>query len=132
MMKKLLRSTIIGLLIGSLVTWIYLGFESNQIVITRSNLLAYLIMSALIGAWSTIFTLDKPNFLVKLVTHFIVVSLIVIVTFKFTGILPQNIFNILIPICIIYLGVWIFLYIFNFLSAAQLNKAIEKRNAKKH
>lgn len=131
-MRKILRSTIIGLLIGSLVTWIYLGFASNQITITRRDLFTYLIMSALIGAWSTIFTLEKPKFLVKLIAHFIVVSLIVIMAFKFTGILPQNIFNILIPISIIYLGVWIFLYIFNFLSAAQLNKAIEKRNAKKH
>ncbi|MDO1605941.1 DUF3021 family protein [Lactobacillus sp. YT155] len=131
-MKKILRSTIIGLLIGSLVTWIYLGFTSNQITIIRRDLLVYLIMSALIGAWSTIFSLEKPKFLVKLIAHFIVVSLIVIMAFKLTGILPQNIFNILIPICIIYLGVWISLYIFNFLSVAQLNKAIEKRNTKKH
>ncbi|MCH4009423.1 DUF3021 domain-containing protein [Companilactobacillus sp.] len=130
MLKKMCRYTLIGLLIGSLTYLILLATQGNSHMITRTNIISVLIMSALIGLVSSIFELDW-NPLITRSLHLIVTFGLVTITSIFNQWWPnfnKNLIASFFGFLIIYILVWVGLYVADWADAKRMNQKLRTRN----
>lgn len=115
-------------MIGALVSMLTMASIGRPITVTPVQLIAMLVMSALIGIVSAIFDIEQLPFYVALSIHFVVVGGLVFGTsFLLKGLFgtPQSL---LLLYIVIYIGVWLLLKFWWLLDAQRINRRIRRRN----
>ena len=127
--KTIIRHAGTGLLISALMSMLTMIFVSQSVItVSRFQLTAMLVMSALIGLLSFIFDIEKLPFYGAIPLHFVLTAIIVFGTNHLLHGLfgvPSHLGIIYIAI---YIGVWFLLKIWWSLDVHRINTQIKKRN----
>lgn len=110
MIKKIIRFSVMGMLISSFIYLISLLMGGNQIQVSSTNIYSILIIGFLIGNMSIIFDTDFiTNFISQVLIHFIVSFFIVLgVNYVFLGDKILNYFMLfIINYIVIYVISWL-------------------------
>lgn len=134
-MKIIIAQIISGMRTGALVFLLIFWLNSFQIPMTNTLLISTIIGSGLMGLGNLIFDnqyLEESPFIFLLFLHFIFIS-IIYVGFSYFNQWQDRLLSIngLIGFVLIYLCIWIGVTINNYLTANQINKALEKRRTEK-
>jgi len=132
MIRETIKSVLIGLLIGAL-TYLLILLSMGTTVVTSSNIISVLLMSAGIGLISVIFEFDW-NYLWELLIHFLGTFLLVVLMCSYNGWLPTlytHMFTSFLLFLVIYVLVWVALYVMQWIDVQRINKRIKYRNQKK-
>ncbi|MDK1728464.1 DUF3021 domain-containing protein [Dellaglioa algida] len=130
MIKKIMRHISIGVLIGSFIFLLMLLTQMKPVTVTPEDIIRVFVMSALIGVLSMIFSIERLNFFVAILIHYVGVILIVGFSNNITDMLG-NPFVYLIEITVIYVVVWIILRISTGLNVRSINNALQRKRQKK-
>lgn len=130
MIKKIMRHISIGVLIGSFIFLLMLLTQMKPVTVTPEDIIRVFVMSALIGVLSMIFSIERLNFFVAILIHYVGVILIVGFSNNITDMLG-NPFVYLIEITVIYVVVWIVLRISTGLNVRSINNALKRKRQKK-
>lgn len=130
MIKKIMRHISIGVLIGSFIFLLMLLTQMKPVTVTPEDIIRVFVMSALIGVLSMIFSIERLNFFVAILIHYVGVILIVGFSNNITDMLG-NPFVYLIEITVIYVVVWIILRISTGLNVRSINNALKRKRQKK-
>lgn len=122
---KLLNRLSIGLGIGSFVYLLTLYYNHQINTVTRRDIISVFIISIFAGVMTILFDIEKLNYLMALILHFISINIVVFVIAKLSGWITKDFtifyfFNAF----IIYLLSWSITIIRNRLSAKELNKIL--------
>lgn len=130
MIKKIMRHISIGVLIGSFIFLLMLLTQMKPVTVTPEDIIRVFVMSALIGVLSMIFSIERLNFFVAILIHYVGVILIVGLSNNITDMLG-NPFVYLTEITVIYVIVWIILRISTGLNVRSINNALKRKRQKK-
>lgn len=130
MIKKIMRHISIGVLIGSFIFLLMLLTQMKPVTVTPEDIIRVFVMSALIGVLSMIFSIERLNFFVAILIHYVGVILIVGFSNNITDMLG-NPFVYLIEITVIYVVVWIILRISTGLNVRSINNALKRKRQRK-
>ena len=130
MIKKIMRHISIGVLIGSFIFLLMLLTQMKPVTVTPEDIIRVFVMSALIGVLSMIFSIERLNFFVAILIHYVGVVLIVGLSNKIIVMLG-NPFVYLIEITVIYVVVWIILRISTGLNVRSINNALKRKRQRK-
>lgn len=130
MIKKIMRHISIGVLIGSFIFLLMLLTQMKPVTVTPEDIIRVFVMSALIGVLSMIFSIERLNFFVAILIHYVGVILIVGLSNNIIDMLG-NPFVYLIEITVIYVVVWIILRISTGLNVRSINNALKRKRQKK-
>lgn len=130
MIKKIMRHISIGVLIGSFIFLLMLLTQMKPVTVTPEDIIRVFVMSALIGVLSMIFSIERLNFFVAILIHYVGVVLIVGLSNNIIDMLG-NPFVYLIEITVIYVVVWIILRISTGLNVRSINNALKRKRQKK-
>lgn len=120
----------IGLLIGSFIFLLILLIQMKPVVVTPEDIIRVLVMSALIGLLSMIFSIERLNFFIALLIHYLGVVLIVGVSDNVTDLLgnPVSYFA---EITGIYVITWVILHVLTALNVRSINNALKQKRKRK-
>ncbi|MCZ2493298.1 hypothetical protein LABALGNA3A7_13740 [Dellaglioa algida] len=130
MIKKIMRHISIGVLIGSFIFLLMLLTQMKPVTVTPEDIIRVFVMSALIGVLSMIFSIERLNFFVAILIHYVGVILIVGLSNNIIDMLG-NPFVYLIEITVIYVVVWIILRISTGLNVRSINNALKRKRQRK-
>lgn len=130
MIKKIMRHISIGVLIGSFIFLLMLLTQMKPVTVTPEDIIRVFVMSALIGVLSMIFSIERLNFFVAILIHYVGVVLIVGLSNNIIDMLG-NPFVYLIEITVIYVVVWIILRISTGLDVRSINNALKRKRQRK-
>ncbi|MDK1726823.1 DUF3021 domain-containing protein [Dellaglioa algida] len=130
MIKKIMRHISIGVLIGSFIFLLMLLTQMKPVTVTPEDIIRVFVMSALIGVLSMIFSIERLNFFVAILIHYVGVILIVGLSNNIIDMLG-NPFVYLTEITVIYVVVWIILRISTGLNVRSINNALKRKRQKK-
>lgn len=130
MIKKIMRHISIGVLIGSFIFLLMLLTQMKPVTVTPEDIIRVFVMSALIGVLSMIFSIERLNFFVAILIHYVGVVLIVGLSNNIIDMLG-NPFVYLIEITVIYVVVWIILRISTGLNVRSINNALKRKRQRK-
>lgn len=132
-MKKIIQYAGIGVGYGSF-SYLMILLYNPEIIPTRNNITSFLLMSAVIGISAILFDIEKLNFLLALGIHFFTTLSIVIVTMIYNGWLDDvmHTTEFWLIFIIIYVAVWLISCISNALKVDKINRALSKKQARKH
>ncbi|CAM2840708.1 DUF3021 family protein [Dellaglioa algida] len=130
MIKKIMRHISIGVLIGSFIFLLMLLTQMKPVTVTPEDIIRVFVMSALIGVLSMIFSIERLNFFVAILIHYVGVILIVGLSNNIIDMLG-NPFVYLTEITVIYVIVWIILRISTGLNVRSINNALKRKRQKK-
>ena len=130
MIKKIMRHISIGVLIGSFIFLLMLLTQMKPVTVTPEDIIRVFVMSALIGVLSMIFSIERLNFFVAILIHYVGVILIVGLSNNIIDMLG-NPFVYLIEITVIYVVVWVILRISTGLNVRSINNALKRKRQKK-
>lgn len=130
MIKKIMRHISIGVLIGSFIFLLMLLTQMKPVTVTPEDIIRVFVMSALIGVLSMIFSIERLNFFVAILIHYVGVVLIVGLSNNIIDMLG-NPFVYLTEITVIYVVVWIILRISTGLNVRSINNALKRKRQKK-
>ena len=130
MIKKIMRHISIGVLIGSFIFLLMLLTQMKPVTVTPEDIIRVFVMSALIGVLSMIFSIERLNFFVAILIHYVGVILIVGLSNNIIDMLG-NPFIYLTEITVIYVVVWIILRISTGLNVRSINNALKRKRQKK-
>lgn len=130
MIKKIMRHISIGVLIGSFIFLLMLLTQMKPVTVTPEDIIRVFVMSALIGVLSMIFSIERLNFFVAILIHYVGVILIVGLSNNITDMLG-NPFVYLTEITVIYVVVWIILRISTGLNVRSINNALKRKRQRK-
>ena len=130
MIKKIMRHISIGVLIGSFIFLLMLLTQMKPVTVTPEDIIRVFVMSALIGVLSMIFSIERLNFFVAILIHYVGVVLIVGLSNNIIDMLG-NPFVYLIEITVIYVVVWIILRISTGLNVRSINNAFKRKRQRK-
>lgn len=125
-MKKVSLAALIGLGIGSFVfLWQLVAF---QLVPSVGNVLSVSLVSALIGALSLIYDVEKWSLWLRSLLHFIVLFILIGVMNVYNGWVGLgNFFNFTVRFLITYFTIWGILFAYNFVTAKKINQHLQER-----
>lgn len=126
---KLLNRASAGLGVGSFVYLLILYYDNQINTVTRGDIICVIIISIFAGVMTILFDIEKLNYLVALVLHFILISMFISIIFfigKLSGWTTDNFkaiyfFNIF----VVYLLSWSVTIIRNRISTRELNKILK-------
>lgn len=130
MIKKIMRHISIGVLIGSFIFLLMLLTQMKPVTVTPEDIIRVFVMSALIGVLSMIFSIERLNFFVAILIHYVGVILIVGLSNNIIDMLG-NPFVYLTEITVIYVVVWIILRISTGLNVRSINNALKRKRQRK-
>ncbi|KRK45840.1 DUF3021 domain-containing protein [Dellaglioa algida] len=130
MIKKIMRHISIGVLIGSFIFLLMLLTQMKPVTVTPEDIIRVFVMSALIGVLSMIFSIERLNFFVAILIHYVGVILIVGFSNNITDMLG-NPFVYLTEITVIYVIAWIILRVSTGLNVRSINNALQRKRQKK-
>lgn len=130
MIKKIMHHISIGVLIGSFIFLLMLLTQMKPVTVTPEDIIRVFVMSALIGVLSMIFSIERLNFFVAILIHYVGVILIVGLSNNIIDMLG-NPFVYLTEITVIYVIVWIILRISTGLNVRSINNALKRKRQKK-
>lgn len=130
MIKKIMRHISIGVLIGSFIFLLMLLTQMKPVTVTPEDIIRVFVMSALIGVLSMIFSIERLNFFVAILIHYVGVVLIVGLSNNIIDMLG-NPFVYLTEITVIYVVVWIILRISTGLNVRSINNALKRKRQRK-
>ena len=122
---KLLNRLSIGLGIGSFVYLLTLYYNHQINTVTRRDIISVFIISIFAGVMTILFDIEKLNYLMALILHFISINIVVFIISKLNGWITKDFtifyfFNAF----IIYLLSWSITIIRNRISIKELNKIL--------
>ncbi|MCZ2491171.1 DUF3021 domain-containing protein [Dellaglioa carnosa] len=130
MIKKIMRHISIGVLIGSFIFLLMLLTQMKPVTVTPEDIIRVFVMSVLIGVLSMIFSIERLNFFVAILIHYVGVILIVGLSNNIIDMLG-NPFIYLTEITVIYVVVWIILRISTGLNVRSINNALKRKRQRK-
>ena len=130
MIKKMMRHISIGVLIGSFIFLLMLLTQMKPVTVTPEDIIRVFVMSALIGVLSMIFSIERLNFFVAILIHYVGVMLIVGLSNNIIDMLG-NPFVYLTEITVIYVIAWIILRISTGLNVRSINNALKRKRQRK-
>ncbi|MDU4911998.1 DUF3021 domain-containing protein [Clostridium baratii] len=122
---KLLNRLSVGLGIGSFIYLLTLYYNHQINTVTRRDIIGVFIISIFAGVMTILFDIEKLNYLIALILHFILINIVVCVIAKLNEWITKDFtifyfFNAF----IIYLLSWSIIIIRNRISAKELNEIL--------
>ncbi|MDF7637727.1 DUF3021 domain-containing protein [Leuconostocaceae bacterium ESL0958] len=130
-MRHLMQHMLPGVGFGASAYLFILCFSANGVTVSREKILSILVMSALIGLWSSIFDFDWLPFLPLLFLHFVGTAIIVGVTGWLTNCFGSKISDpsMWIIFITIYLVVWCVLQLYQEQEVRKINRVLARKRS---